>query len=1388
MLRFFGVAIAAMLWIASCDGGSTVLLDGVSMETIADAVLVEDVVPDNRASLPEIPADLPGRKVDGISDLTGLDWQPGPGEAGYPCEQDSDCNQDSCIYTHQGKQCTTVCQEECPFDWHCVFHAASLPDEVYICAPAHLDLCRPCTENVDCTMNQTDAGQACIPYGPPGFFCGAACGDGQECPEGFVCEEIEDVTGANSYQCVLANGECSCSQWDIDAGAMTDCYAENEWGICTGERKCQAGGTLTECSALVPAQETCNALDDDCDGPVDEELGGGECLVINSFGACMGLEACENGVVACAGEAAEPEKCDGLDNDCDGEIDEGFPDTDGDGIADCLEADIDGDGVTDVKDNCKTVFNPQQTDFDMDGMGDECDEDDDNDLVGDNKDCGPYDASVLPGADEVCDGKDNDCNGLVDEGFVDTDNDGWSNCVDDDDDNDGSPDLQDCAPEDPLANPQAEEICDGQDNDCDNQTDETFPDLNGDGIADCVDEDQDGDGVANKDDNCPTEANEGQEDLDQDGQGDVCDADADGDAVLESVDNCPGLANPTQADQDSDGQGDACDVDLDGDGIDNQGDNCPGDANAGQEDADEDGMGDVCDDDQDGDGVVNGQDNCPAAANEGQDDSDGDGLGDACDLDVDGDSIPDQVDNCPGVTNPMQSDMDDDGLGDACDSDQDGDGHDNQADNCALVANPGQQDTDNDGVGDACEDDKDGDGIEDALDCGPTDPGIFPGAKEVCDGVDNDCDLTVDEGFFDSDFDGLKNCLDADDDGDDDPDTADCEPLNPAVSHFAEEICDGVDNNCDGLVDEELGVIGCGKGECAHTTDACVDGVAQQCDPFSGIAVEICDGLDNDCDGLTDEDQGSVACGKGACYHVVSACQDGLPSVCDPLAGAVDEVCDGDDNDCDGQVDEELPTLACGTGQCFHTTPACIGGVTQQCDPFKGALPETCDGVDNDCDQEVDEDLGAVTCGLGPCEHTVDYCEDGKVQVCNPFLGAKLEACDGEDNDCDGLTDDDLGQLVCGQGKCFQSVPACIDGQAQECDPFAGAEDEVCDGEDNDCNGQVDEELGSTTCGQGICEHEEPNCMDGAENQCDDMAGAVDEECDGLDNNCDGAVDDGFPDSDNDGDADCVDLDDDDDGDLDDDDCEPLDPDIGPSKDEICFNQVDDNCDGNTDTDGDCSFVSCKALLAAHPALGDGAYGLDPDGAGGVDPYQAWCDMAGGGWTLVLKADGDNTLWYGASYWTDNTLLADDALNVSPGNSKFASFLHVKVTEMKACLDGHCYSKSFNGTKTPLDIFSGAADVVGGLPGFGSSSKWSTQPNCQHYGINTPYCYRQSRFGYTANQEGDCSSNDTAIGLGLGPKCHDPADEKRGAGYLCLSSNCSKGNINEGGNGLLWVR
>ena len=1152
-MRTISSAIAALL-LAACSTAT----DPVGIDSLPD------IVDDNAGQV-----DLAGEDLHEVSvapadhvetwDFSGADLPDGGQDLGYepggflsPCETGDDCVSGFCVQVGLEHICTVQCLEDCPSGWDCA-QASSGADMIFVCIPTDRPLCSPCKTNGDCWLDGIDAGERCISHGDSGAFCGSECNSDNDCPDEYLCQEVQDVSGATLPQCVMEAGECECPPLAQASQATTTCFVSNEIGICPGERTCQSNG-LTDCDADEPMAETCNSHDDDCDGDIDEDTSGGECLIINSYGACPGVEECVGGLLSCSGEEAKLEKCDGDDNDCDGLVDEGFLDTDEDGIADCLENDKDGDGIADGVDNCQGVFNPGQTDTDFDSLGDLCDLDDDNDQSPDSEDCSPKNSAVHPGAEEICDGLDNDCDYTVDEGSLDSDFDGFKDCVDEDDDNDGSVDGLDCGPTDPLTHPGAEEQCDGQDNDCDGQTDEESPDVDEDGLADCVDDD------------------------------------------------------------------------IDGDGLDNDGDNCP------------------------------------LVANESQDDVDNDGLGDACDGDGDGDGIPDSGDNCPALKNPLQQDLDNDGLGDACDDDLDGDGFANIEDNCPLIAND-QADADEDGTGDACEDDTDGDGTPNAQDCAPEQAAIYPGAEELCDGLDNNCNTLIDEGFVDSDADSLKNCVDDDDDNDGTHDEKDCAPTDATIHPGAEESCNKLDDDCDGDADNGLGTTSCGKGECAHSVDNCVNGKSQPCDPFDGADYEVCDGLDNDCNGLVDENLGFATCGKGECFHTVASCQEGIPVECDPLEGSTPEACDGADNDCDGKVDEEMEQLACGKGQCYHTIASCQGGVPMECNPFQGASPEVCDSVDNDCDGEADEGLGETTCGFGACEHTVTNCEEGSFQICNPMEGAAVEICDAADNDCDNLVDEDLGILTCGFGVCAISVAGCIEGVAQECVPLDEGTDEICDGVDNDCDGFIDEGLSLLTCGQGICLHTVQGCIGGVPQECDPLQAAVDEECDGLDNDCDGDTDEDFLDTDEDGEADCVDDDDDgdlvaddddncpltanaeqenfdedDDGDICDDDddndddpdetdCAPQNADIFNGQTEVCLNDVDDNCNGVVDFESPCIKKDCLEILAAFPNEDSGLQYIDPDGDGDGEPFQVYCDMDshGGGWTMCYT-EKNNTV------------------------------------------------------------------------------------------------------------------------------------------------------------------
>ena len=86
------------------------------------------------------------------------------------------------------------------------------------------------------------------------------------------------------------------------------------------------------------------------------------------------------------------------------------------------------------------------------------------------------------------------------------------------------------------------------------------------------------------------------------------------------------------------------------------------------------------------------------------------------------------------------------------------------------------------------------------------------------------------------------------------------------------------------------------------------------------------------------------------------------------------EICNGTDDDCDGEVDNNIPPLVCGNGQCAETVEACTNGVPNICEPNTNVGTEVCDGIDNDCDGQNNEGLGYRVCGKGVCAQPVYSC------------------------------------------------------------------------------------------------------------------------------------------------------------------------------------------------------------------------------------------------------------------------------------------------------------------------------------------------------------------------------------------------------------------------------
>ncbi len=226
--------------------------------------------------------------------------------------------------------------------------------------------------------------------------------------------------------------------------------------------------------------------------------------------------------------------------------------------------------------------------------------------------------------------------------------------------------------------------------------------------------------------------------------------------------------------------------------------------------------------------------------------------------------------------------------------------------------------------------------------------------------------------------------------------------------------------------------------------------------------------------------------------------------------GEADDLCDGFDNDCDGALDEDFEPDVCGEGACMSTS-ACVDGVLETCEPGMAAPDDAaCDGIDEDCDGVADEDYVAESCGEGLCV-AESSCEAGEVLMCMPDVDAARPrdiTCDDVDDDCDGESDEDFVGQPCGIGACA-AVGVC-DGGDEVCTPGAplAEQDVTCNATDEDCDGTNDEDFASEeSCGFGLC-RVQATCDDG-ETECapPEPELPVDQQCDGLDEDCDGQID-----------------------------------------------------------------------------------------------------------------------------------------------------------------------------------------------------------------------------------------------------------------------------------------
>jgi len=416
-----------------------------------------------------------------------------------------------------------------------------------------------------------------------------------------------------------------------------------------------------------------------------------------------------------------------VDSDCDGDLVDGFPNNDGDTEPDCVDPDDDNDGdpdATDCEDFDSSIYNgaseacdtvDQDCDgdlvdgyanFDGDSEPDCIDADDDNDGDPDVSDCDDGNASIYNGAPEACDLVDSDCDGDLVDGYPNQDGDAWPDCVDTDTDGDGDPDASDCDDVNPTIYNGAPELCDSIDSDCDGSLVDGFSNFDGDAWPDCIDPDDDNDGDPDSSD-----CNDANSSI-YNGAPESCDwtdSDCDG-SLVDGFANYDGDSQPDCIDSDDDNDGDPDSTDCDDnnasfyngapelcDSIDSD---CDGSLVDGFGDNDGDGTPDCTDPDDDNDGdpdssdcadtnpsIYNGapescdwvDSDCDGSLVDGFANYDGDSQPDCIDSDDDNDGDPDSTDCednnasiyngatdvCNGISDDCDALIDEDAAGDA---------------------------------------------------------------------------------------------------------------------------------------------------------------------------------------------------------------------------------------------------------------------------------------------------------------------------------------------------------------------------------------------------------------------------------------------------------------------------------------------------------------------------------------------------------------------------------------------------------------------------------------------------------------------------------------------------------------------------------------------------
>lgn len=800
---------------------------------------------------------------------------------------------------------------------------------------------------------------------------------------------------------------------------------------CESDGPCPSPEYQYDCDddspSIHPGQDelVCNGIDEDCDGedstkPItcykdedDDGHGVGEgfstsCICPNhSIEAPLGNFPKDCDDTHASVYPGKQEFCDGLDNDCNGEIDNGlvmfyvYPDDDGDGYG----------APNSAEENCKLKKG----------------------YVTNDQDCNDEDPSAFPGADETGECSEDEPTDLNCDGAQGSD----------DNDSDESPACNDCNDEDSRQHPDADEVCDNIDNDCDGNTDED--------ILFYVDEDGDGFGsTTSKAGSC------------DDGKLPPNVAYTSNDCDDDNALTYPGATTCQYRDEAGELHG----------GYDCGPANTSTEIQVGQlyyHDRDQDGYTD--ENDVEGQCFLSAQDAQNARYGEKRDEDDCDDYNDTV--------YPGAFVSCE---NENQGEI-----------------------NCGTPA-------DDEGTS-STNDDNDNDGVPACSDCNDQDKSVYPGAREICNGIDDNCDNRKDNAGFrpiypDSDSDGYFTSTPTSVSGcglpyayvEIKPSTADCNDKDDDINPDATETCDDKDNDCDGKIDDADTSV---SGRSTWYIDADNDAFGsetqteQACDPPAGYTsnsrdcidddssvhpdqLDDCDGIDSNCTGAADEDCVTLTPSPNGLpfYQDLDKDEFGDPDIkvwatdtpigyvsndkdCDDKNSNINpdapEICDDKDNDCDGSKDEDITYYRDGDGDGFGDES---NTMTAGCNPPSGyvksnkdcddSMPEVnpgaqehCNGIDDNCNKKKDEGLlttfyfDADGDGFGVSSSTTQACSkptgyatqrgDCDDQQATFYPGATdISAGDGHDANCDGIQDQ--LKLLAGRGWRFGNKGLASDG------------------------------------------------------------------------------------------------------------------------------------------------------------------------------------------------------------------------------------------------------------------------------------------------------------------------------------------------------------------------